>query len=354
VRRRLAIFAGPLLPILRALGFEKKELANDHLEPLQKCEISCRYCSTTTGNTARITGKRRDAAVKRQLGIDVKASSEPDLALFDPRFLDHLRAQLNDAGPTFGRGRTLMVSEFVDPFSPSLMEFGITLQMLTLLFERTEYRIRILTKSGTVVAPQVLNLLTEHRQRVVVGLSFGSLDDKWAKGMEIGAPPPSVRIRALHKLQAANVPTYGMLCPMFPEVLDGQHLERLVDAVRPNVVEHVWAEGYNDRVNWRAVREAYDPGSTAYDTMTSMFGAQDRTRWSAYITALFVRLKAKAVAGGWLHKLRFLLYEGDIVPEDVDSFGDLSGVLLQSKPGPDGRSKHPSFARLQAMLAERK
>jgi hypothetical protein len=43
----------------------------------------------------------------------------------------------------------------------------------------------------------------------------------------------------------------------------------------------------------------------------------------------------------------YLLYEGDITAQDSLSFGDLDGVLLQSSPDKDGKSRNPAIAALQ-------
>src|SRR5882724_7172423 len=103
-----------------------------------------------------------------------------------------------------------------------------------------------------------------------------------------------------------------MLCPVFPDVLKSGGLERLVDAVRPDLVEHVWAEPFNSRNNWQHVREGYPVGSAGYRWFTEVYGERLKDRWSAYATELYVRLRDKARAEGWIGKLRYLLYEKDI------------------------------------------
>lgn len=70
-------------------------------------------------------------------------------------------------------------------------------------------------------------------------------------------------------------------------------------------------------------------------------------RWSEYATELLLALRSTARAGGWMHKLRYLLYEDLIAEADVPRIADLEGVLLQSKPDADGRSQNPSMRQLQ-------
>lgn len=348
MRVRFLISQGPLLPILVSPGFEKKDLATYRLELLIKCGKSCRYCSTNSGYQARVHGKERDQAAFDQLGAQMKVACEPQLAVWDPLVLDKLMAQLDAEAPEFGFGHTLMFSQFTDPFSEPVLSLGITWHALELVLDRTMFRVRVLTKNACVGSKKWIELFLKYPDRIVVGLSIGTLDDEWAKRMEVGTSPPSARVRAHHRLQDAGVPTFGMLCPMFPEVLEGDHLERLVEAIRPHLCEEVWAEPYNNRVNWEQVRAAYEPGTAEYEWMTDVFEQGNVAAWSKYATELYVRILVIAKRGGWTHKLKYLLYESDIVAADASSFASLEGVLLQSKPTNDGRSKNPHIAKLQA------
>jgi hypothetical protein len=109
----------------------------------------------------------------------------------------------------------------------------------------------------------------------------------------------------------------------------------------------VWAEPYNDRHNWQQVRTGYAENSPGYRRLTCVFGQGGREAWSPYATELYVRLRSKAREDGWLHKLRYLLYEKDITRDDAKQFAGLEGVLLQSKPDSRGLSKNPYLAELQ-------
>jgi len=96
----------------------------------------------------------------------------------------------------------------------------------------------------------------------VVGLSIGSLDDRWAGRIELGTSRPSMRLGGTRALQDAGVPTFGMACPVFPDVLEEAGVETLIDRIRPNLVETLWAEPFNDRANWGKVRDGYLEDST--------------------------------------------------------------------------------------------
>jgi hypothetical protein len=142
-----------------------------------------------------------------------------------------------------------------------------------------------------------------------------------------------------------------MLCPVFPDVLE-RGIGDLVDAVRPPEVEHLWAEVYNDRANWEIVRDGYPTGSPGYDWMTEVFERRNRDLYSAYAVDLFLCLRARAEAEGWLRKLRYLLYEDKIRVDQARRIPDLSDLMLQSEPGENGLSTNPAFAELQRVTGD--
>ena len=336
-----------LQPIQPAPGFEKKELSTHHLELMASCQMKCKYCSSPAGNYQRINRKRFADLTEQQTGERTLPADDPELTLVWPDVLDRLRAQLANKRPNFGEGMTLMLSMLTDAFSPVLLKEGVTQEALRLVLEKTRFRIRILTKNYIVGRPHWIGLFREHPGRFVVGLSIGTLSDDFAKQVELHTSTPTARLRALHNLQDAGVPTFGMLCPVFADVLEGDHLERLVDAVRPQHAEHIWAEPYNDRQNWKKVLHSVPSGSHTAEWLTDVYEHKRSDLWSRGATDLYDRLAAKAKREGWLDKLRYLLYEDQITPSDAPHFAGLQGVLLQSTPNDDGTSKNPAIAALQ-------
>ena len=117
--------------------------------------------------------------------------------------------------------------------------------------------------------------------------------------------------------------------------------------IRPERCETIWAEPYNDRRNWRRVRAGYPEGSFGWQWFTETFEDRGCRTWSRYATDLYNRLREKARSEGWLHKLKYLLYEGGISAEDAPAFAGFEGVLLQGASAADGRSRNPAIAKLQ-------
>lgn len=324
-------------------GFEKKELATHHLELAALCGFSCSYCSSNAGAYLRINRERFAEITEAQTGARTYPADDPTLMFVWPDVLNVLAEQLRTKEKRWGAGKVLMFSQLTDPFSPWLVSQGITRRALEMVLERTSFRIRVLTKSAVVGHDEWREFFAAHRDRVVVGLSVGSLDREWAGRVEIGTSSPMARLGALSALQMSGVPTFGMMCPVFPDALDGDGVERLIEAVRPSECETVWSEPYNDRLNWQAVRAGYDEGSPGWRFFTEVYEEKRPEVWSRYATDLYRRIRARAEREGWLAKLRYLLYEADVTAEDAARLGDRTGILLQSKPAEDGQSANPAF-----------
>jgi DNA repair photolyase len=187
---------------------------------LALCEFGCEYCSSNWGNYLRIRREQFAELTEAQLGKRTYPDNDPDLIFIWPDILTHLHRQLEKKPPNWGAGRTLVFSMLTDGFSPLLVQEKTTEAALQMLIERTSFRIRVLTKNAVVGTEKWITFFKGHPNRFVIGLSTGTLGDEWAKRVEIKTSIPSARLRALANLQDAGIPTYGILCPVFPDVLD--------------------------------------------------------------------------------------------------------------------------------------
>ncbi len=245
-----------LEPIQTSPGFEKKQISEFKLDICGLCQFGCVYCSSNHGNYLRIRKQSFADLTERQTGKRTFPADNPNLMFTWPEVLENLERQLAKKPMSWGHGQTIVFSMQTDGFSPRLANYGTTKAALAMVLDRTSFRIRVLTKNAVVGYKPWIDFFLKYPGRFVIGLSIGTMDNAWAKLVERKASLPSARIRALNNLQDAGVPTFGMLCPVFPHAVEGDGLERLVDAIRPNLVEHVWAEPYNDRFNWQGVYEA--------------------------------------------------------------------------------------------------
>lgn len=329
--------------IIQKSSWTKKELADYHLDALKFCEFGCSYCSSNSGPHLRFKKHSLNEAVEKVTGQHFDPHNARDLVITYKELVEALQNELSSHRRMHGAGQTLVYSQLTDGFSPVLLKTGTARRILELLITKTKYRIRVLTKNAIIGTPEWVDFFVEHADRFVVGLSIGTLDNEFAQRMEWRTSRPESRVKALHNLQDAGVPTFGMLCPVFPQVVDTDELERLIESVRPEQCEHVWTETYNDRTNWRHVRKCYEEGSAGWNSMTRVYGERDTAVWSRYATDLYVRIRDTAVRNGWTDKLRYLLYEDGITSEDAKAFRGLHGVLLQCKPNAEGQSPNSSF-----------
>jgi DNA repair photolyase len=336
-------------PITEAPGFQKKGLADYKLDLMALCGFGCAYCSSNEGNYLRIRREEFATLTEQQIGKRVYPADDPSLTFLWPDVLDKLAAQLANKPKSWGAGKTLVVSMLTDAFSPLTVANGTTRTALDMVLDKTSFRIRILTKSAVVGSDEWLSYFHDNRKRFVVGLSIGTLDDSWARQVEVGTSSPRARVQAHRRLQDAGIPTFGMLCPVFPDAIDG--LTDLLFAIRPERCETVWAEPYNDRANWRAVAAGYPENGRWATWLKRVYEDGNKSLWSDYAASLYTRIRAHAAHVGWLDRLHYLLYENDIAAADAGRLSDLRGVLLQSKPGKDGLSQNPHVAAVQKRLA---
>ena len=335
------------IPIQPSPGFAKKDLSTYKLDILALCGYGCRYCSSNNGMYLRRKRAEFRKLTGQQTGKQVLPSEDPSLMFVYPKILENLREQISKKTADWGAGETLVFSMLTDGFSPLMVDQGVTEAALQMVLDRTSFRIRVLTKNSIVGEDKWIKFFRRHPDRFVVGLSTGNLDDNWARTIEIGVPVPSERLQALKNLQAAGVPTFGMLCPVFTHLLDDDSLEKLVDQTNPQAVEQVWVEPFNDRANWKIVRSSYPRTSRSFQWITDVYESGHKELWSQYATDLYLRIYRKAVNEGWSDKLRYLLYENLITEDDATRLGGLDGILLQSKPDENGLSKNEFIAQYQ-------
>lgn len=338
-------------PITKSPGFAKKHLSNAKIDLLGLCEFGCLYCSSNSGNYLRINRTKFQAETQKQLGQPYLPHDTPDLMFVWPDVLERLESQLNSKSKDWGSGQTLMFSMLTDGFSPYLVKHGITRRALEMILENTSFRIRVLTKNAIVGSTEWLDFFSKWGDRFVVGLSIGSSDNDWARRIEKGTSIPSARIKALHRLQQANIKTFGMACPILPDAYDAPNLENLIGSMNPNLLETIWAEPFNDRSNWSIVRDGYGRNSSGYLWMTEIYENGDRQTWSSYACSLYERLILIGKAQGWDDKVKYLLYENDITESDAKKLAPFKHILFQG-PNEDGLSTNPHIRKLQLELKD--
>jgi DNA repair photolyase len=181
-----------------------------------------------------------------------------------------------------------------------------TVQIAKLIFEHTNWQLRLLSKSTHLefVVDQIPKV---HHPRLLLGVSTGTLDDTLAATIEKGTPLVSKRLESLYRLQDRGLRTFGMICPSLPQ---SNYLKFAVDmaaALRIEKCEHIWAEVINVRGKsfTRTVDALLAAGlTTEAEDLRLVCGRSSRPVWEAYARATFEAHAAVIPAA----KLRFLQY----------------------------------------------
>lgn len=179
-----------------------------------------------------------------------------------------------------------------------------TVEICAVILLHTHWQIRLLSKSNLL--PKVAELLElrsdvrDSRERIIYGVSTGTLDDKLAAAFEAGTPLVSKRIASLHWLQDHGFRTFGMICPSLPIPFAGaqgsefipvayRHFaKKMADAIRADRCEHVWAEVINAR--GESFTRTYDALKSAgyHDQADELrFVSTDKEAWERYARATF-------------------------------------------------------------------
>jgi DNA repair photolyase len=314
-------------------AFEEKHLCDGLIfNTGDACVYNCSYCYVEgvmrkidqplvkAFNDARLAEGEteklgfQDVVIRRQNVIDVLKSQ-----LFDkkgrPRFADP-----NDR-------RVIYSSTTVD-VAPNLELLKETAEVCNLILQHTNWQIRLLSKSN-ILHLLVKNLLipSKYHDRLILGFSTGTLDDRVAKAIEGGTALVSKRLEALHWLQDRGHRTFGMVCPSLPQSDYSKFSREICDAIRVDRCEHVWAEVINLR------------GASLIKTLLCLNNAglheeaallkgvcQNTAAWEEYARATFLA-HAQHIP---LEKYRFLQYIGEGT-EDWWAPQVKSGALLLGK-----------------------
>lgn len=236
-----------------------------------------------------------------------------------------LRAQLLSKPEEFRQRKLVIYSSPKVDVAGNMELVYETVEICKVILTVTNWHIRLLSKSNLL--PKVAELLSNAtidiastaaptivtrchlgrnaRERIIYGVSTGTLDDKLAAAFEEGTPKVSKRIESLHWLQDHGYRTFGMICPSLPVSNYDQFALQQRDALRDDLCEHVWAEVINLRGDsfTRTVKCLADAGFT-WEANALEVVSHDKAAWEDYARNTF-NAHAKLYPPG---KLRFLQY----------------------------------------------
>lgn len=192
-----------------------------------------------------------------------------------------------------------------------------TAELVTWILDKTHWQVRLLSKSnllhklvkdGLVPNRRKDGNERSHHQRIIFGFSTGTFDDRLAAAFESGTALVSKRLEALHWLQNEGYRTFGMVCPSLPQADYAAFAQEAVRRLRPDKMEHVWAEVINvrgksfERTRDALLKAGFEEQAERLAAVSDGKGAKQA--WEAYARATFEAHRNAMPAG----KLRFLQY----------------------------------------------
>lgn len=300
-------------------GFEKKLLCDGYTFSMgDACAYDCAFCYVPS----MYQKLERVRLLKEAHGL-----AHHEMVVRRDNALAILRSELVHASGKLKytdeseRGRVVYSSPSVD-VAANMDLVRETIDACALILALTPWHIRLLSKSNLL--PKVAEGLafrgrddkscgfteTDVHQRVIFGVSTGTLDDGVAGAFEKDTPKISMRLKSLHWLQDKGFRTFGMICPSLPQPDSIAYARFGMDAaaaIRADRVEHVWAEVIN--VRGESMRRTCDALTrSGHFQLSKLLEAvsTDPVKWEAYNRATFLA-HTKALSP-WPGKLRYLTY----------------------------------------------
>lgn len=261
-----------------------------------------------------VTGRHEDIVIRREDAVGIVREQLTD-ALGMAKFLDRNDRRVIYSSPAVDvAGNMELVREMVE--------------ICKVILVLTNWQIRLLSKSNLL--PKVAQGLDElwaasditvpswhkghPKQRVIYGVSTGTLNDPLAKAFEQGTPLVSKRIESLHWLQDSGYRTFGMICPSLPQVDYDAFAGEMAAAIRAEKCEHVWAEVINARgESFTRTHAALKDGGFHLEAAQLKVVSTNALAWEKYARETFeaharIYGMVKRGDGASEPKLRFLQY----------------------------------------------
>lgn len=171
------------------------------VNPYRGCQHACSYCYARATHEYLGLGAGTD--------FDTKILVKPEAARLLAKAL---------ARPSWRRER-IAFSGVTDCYQPLEAAWKLTQSCLQVCCDFAN-PVTIVTKSFLVVRDADLLVRLHKLARASVFLSIPFADDRVARKVETGAPPPSSRFQAMRRLREAGVPVGIMLAPVIPGLND--------------------------------------------------------------------------------------------------------------------------------------
>ena len=260
--------------------FKYKSLSSWALNLFMGCAHGCRFCYVTDTSTNKQTN------LLRSYGVRDAVEDWGSYVLVRPWNRTKFMASLEKAEQTHpgllnaDGNRAVFLCSTTDPYqvirnpdSEECEELNdkaaeVRRKALTAILELSTLNVRILTRSP--LARQDFDLFKKFGDRLLLGTSLPTMDDKLRKLYEPDVPHPKQRLKLLTDAHAAGIHTYVAVAPVFPEVGYKGMLEvfKAVKAAKPWTIfmEPVNLRlGIAQRIQERAKKLKIDMDMSIYD-----------------------------------------------------------------------------------------
>ena len=208
------------------------------VNPYSGCAFGCVYCYAEF--TRKFTNHINDEWGKY---VDIKINT-PEL--FEKE-LQKLAGKISKR-MVFKNGNkpVLFFGSVTDPYQGVEAKYELTRKCLEIIAEsniKNSVEISLLTKS-----PLVTRDIERFKQipNLEIGMTISSTDDNISKLFECYAPPSSLRIQALKKLNDVGLNTYAFVGPLLPHFVANEgSLRKLFKAIKESGTRRVWVEHIN-------------------------------------------------------------------------------------------------------------
>jgi DNA repair photolyase len=142
------------------------------------------------------------------------------------------------------RGGSVWLSSVCDPYQQPEAKYELTRRTIQLLSEYPKFTISILTKNTLILRD--VDLLRSIRDRVDVGFTITTFDEKAQRIFEPHASPVNDRVKAVRQLSEVGVRTWVFIAPMLPYVTEIA-LEEGLRQLKEAGVKRLMSDRYNAR-----------------------------------------------------------------------------------------------------------
>lgn len=204
--------------------------------------------------------------------------------------------------PQKGKGKVVWFSSVTDPYQGLEAKYQLTRKCLKVLADDGFLgEVGILTKSDLVLRD--IDLF-KRLKNTDIGLTITSTDDQISRYFEKMAPPVSLRLKALKKLNDLGFLTYAFIGPLLPHLLANKNqLEKLFKAIFETGTKEIYVEYLNlsPYILDRLMHELKEVDKETKQLMKESKNKEFRREWDKNVSELVKKYGFKLRLGGTLY-----------------------------------------------------